>query len=144
MRNRVTMDTFSSRVSMKRNRFKPSELSDRIMGLNRMEQKNLENKIRAIEKETRVKMGFINRDIKQLEYEAGVQRSLVDGFNQNAKIKFLNAHLHMVLLNERKLEFEMNKFKMTQDLLHGKYGIRLKSSEMFQDLLECLKIFCVV
>lgn len=89
------------------------------MGLNRMEQKNLDNRIRAIEKENRVKMSFINRDIKQLEYEADVQKKLVEGFNQDAKIKFLNAHLHMVLLNQRKLEYEMDKFKMSEDLIKG-------------------------
>ena len=65
-------------------------------------------------------MSSLNRDIKQLEQEVEVHKKLADSLNQNAKIKFLNAHLHMVLLNDRKLQYEMNRFKMTEDLMQGK------------------------
>lgn len=104
----------------RKNRYKPSELSDRIMGLNRMEAKNLENRLKLIDKESRVSLGFINRDIKHLEQEAEIQRKLVESFNQSAKLKLLNSHLHMVLLNERKLEDDLKRFKMTEELVEGK------------------------
>lgn len=97
------------------NRFKPSELSDRMMNLNRIEDKNLENKIRQIEKETRVSLNSINREIKHLENEHQIQQKLVNGLNNSAKIKFLNAHLHMAILQNRKLENDMKKFAMDDE-----------------------------
>ena len=97
------------------NRFKPSELSDRMMNLNRIEDKNLANKLRQIEKETRVSLNSINRDIKHLEDEHQTQQKLVNSLNHSAKVKFLNAHLHMAILQNRKLENDMKRFAMDQD-----------------------------
>ncbi len=124
MEYRSNKPCFFAGQMLRKNRYKPSELSDRIMGLNRMEAKNLENRLKLIDKESRVSLSSINRDIKHLEQEAEIQRKVVEGFDQSAKLKLLKSHLHMVLLNERKLDDDLKKFRMTEELVHGKLIIK--------------------
>lgn len=81
-------------------RFPASEFSDRVINLNRLEDRNYENQCKIIEKERRTVLTALNRDIKKLEYELYDKQELMHALYGQEKLKLLNSFPYKLNVNE--------------------------------------------
>lgn len=71
-------------------KYPASEYSDRVMNLNRLEDRNYENQCRLIEKERRTVMTSLNREMKQIESDLEDKQDLLRALYSQQKLSLLS------------------------------------------------------
>jgi hypothetical protein len=80
-------------------RYRPAEYSDRVINLNKLEDRNLDNKLKRIERENRIGMNILLKDIKKLESELEFRKEALNIIRNKDKLKKLSSTLSDNLLN---------------------------------------------
>jgi hypothetical protein len=101
-------------------KYPASEYSDRIMNLNRLEERNLENRKKSLDKEQRTSISLINHEIKRLEVEYETKQDLLKITENQEKINHLTEALNLNFLIDKNNTF-LNQL--------GAETFELKSSE---------------
>ena len=89
---------------MERNGFRkfiPAEYSDRVMSLNRLEERNFQKKLNYIHKENRMNINSIERDMHKISLELEGQQKLLEKSKTELKLKQLNTDLNNLMQNRR-------------------------------------------
>ena len=86
-------------------KYPASEFSDRIMNLNRLEERNLENRKKSIDKEQRTSMSLINHEIKRLEVEYETKQEMLKITENQEKINHLTEALNLNFLIDKNNNF---------------------------------------
>lgn len=129
-------------------KYPASEYSDRIINLNKIEDKNLENALKYIEKERNQVLHNLNRDIKKLEEDCEErEEQLRMAYNLERK-KFLNSNLHNnILLNTKsgydkfKKHTSSKKFKHDSDpSLTGEREFKENNSRSIKNLSANIRL----
>ncbi|RNA15694.1 hypothetical protein BpHYR1_001939 [Brachionus plicatilis] len=95
------MSIFIHRMDSGLRKMEPSEYSDRVMNLNKLEEKTLENRIKNIEKERAFSLRKYNREINKLSIELEERESELKAKEREKRIKYLNDNLQNKLLKTR-------------------------------------------
>ncbi|CAF0926572.1 unnamed protein product [Brachionus calyciflorus] len=99
-------------------KYPASEYSDRTINLNKLEDRNLENSIKLIEKERNQILQNLNRDIRKLEEDYEEREEEARKVFNLKKKKYLNANLHNNLIsnqkNDRGMSSKINSNKLTK------------------------------
>lgn len=79
-----------------------SEFSDRIINLNKLEERNLENRLKLLKKENKTNVNLLNRDIRKIENELEIKQASLRAINNIERLKLLNSdiNINVVIHNE--------------------------------------------
>lgn len=115
-------------------RYRPAEYSDRVINLNKLEDRNLDSKLKRIERENRIGMNNILKDIKKLESELEFRRETLNIIQNKDKLKKLSSTLSDNLLNSENPRGHINDdidsgyeylFKYNGEVSHSNNSSRL-------------------
>lgn len=82
---------------------RPSEFSDRIMGMNRVEERILRDRLKQIDREKRFSLSLLNREIRMIEKDFEAKQESLQALYNKEKLKILHENLHVVLLAKERL-----------------------------------------
>lgn len=104
LRRLIIINTLYHIIKKKQNlknglrKYPASEYSDRVINLNKLEDRNLENQLKYIEKERKVTISTITRDIKRLENDYEEKKDSLKMIYNQERLKTLNSNLHIKML----------------------------------------------
>jgi hypothetical protein len=94
-----------------------SELSDRLRCLNKLEERQLENRLKLIEKENRTTISSINREIKKISNDFDAKQESSIALLNKKRMKMLSDNIHSIFLKQQKLTAicRLNSFNLFTD-----------------------------
>ena len=68
------------------------------MGMNRLEERILQDRIKQIEREKRFSISLLNRDIRMIEKDLESKQESLQALYNKEKLKILHEYIHIFLL----------------------------------------------